>query len=211
MKKVGDRIKELRIQKGMSQEELAKAVGFSSKTSINKIESNERGVRADYLVSIATVLGTTPTYLLTGYKDEQLKREPAVRIRVVGDVAAGVPIDAIDDGDWEDPDNWEEISQSMARQGEFFGLRLKGDSMSPRMNEGDVVIVKKQTFADNGDIVVACVNGESATCKKIKKTDEGITLIGLNPAFTPLFFSWREVAEMPLSIIGKVVELRAKF
>ncbi len=211
MKKVGDRIKELRIQKGMSQEELAKAVGFSSKTSINKIESNERGVRADYLVSIATVLGTTPTYLLVGYKDEQIKREPAVRIRVVGDVAAGVPIDAIDDGDWEDPDNWEEISQSMARQGEFFGLRLKGDSMSPRMNEGDVVIVKKQTFADNGDIVVACVNGESATCKKIKKTDEGITLIGLNPAVTPLFFSWREVAEMPLSIIGKVVELRAKF
>ena len=208
---VGDRIRELRIKKDMSQEDLAKAVGFTSKTSIAKIESNDRGVRMDYLVKIAQVLGTTPTYLLVGYKDEQLKREPAVRIRVVGDVAAGIPIEEIDDNEWEDPDSWEEIPQSMARHGDYFGLRLKGDSMSPRMNEGDVVIVKKQTYADDGDIIIAQVNGDKATCKKIRKSEEGITLVGLNPQFEPIFYTWRQVAELPLSIIGKVVELRAKF
>lgn len=205
---LGERIKELRIKKQLSQDELAKRVGFSGRSVISKIESNDRGVRADYLVRIAQVLGTTPTYLLTGYNEKIHKVENAVRIRVVGDVAAGIPIEEIDEND---PDSWEEIPQSMAKQGDFFGLRLKGDSMAPRMNEGDVVIVRKQTYADNGDIVIAQVDKETATCKKIKKTDDGITLIGLNPSFTPLFYSWREVAEMPVSIIGKVVELRAKF
>ena len=208
---VGDRIRQLRIQKGMSQDELAKAVGFSGRSTISKVESNERGVGLDYLIKIAQILGTTPTYLLIGYQDEQIKREPAVRIRVLGDVAAGIPIEEIDDNEWEDPDSWEEIPQSMARHGDYFGLRLKGDSMSPRMNEGDVVIVKKQTYADDGDIIIAQVNGDKATCKKIRKSEEGITLVGLNPQFEPIFYTWRQVAELPLSIIGRVVELGAKF
>ena len=99
----------------------------------------------------------------------------------------------------------------MATTGEFFGLRLKGASMEPRMREGDVVIVRKQSDAETGDTVVAMVNGDSATVKRIKKGPSGITLIPNNPAYDPMFYSNDEIAALPVRILGKVVELRAKF
>lgn len=82
----------------------------------------------------------------------------------MGDVAAGIPIEAI-----QDIVAYEEIDAAMAASGDHFGLRIKGSSMEPSMMEGDVVIVRKQDYADNGDVVVVLVNGESATVKKLKK------------------------------------------
>ena len=144
-------------------------------------------------------------YLLnTGYSSHRTKK-----IRIYGEVAAGQPIGAMDTSDFDDPRDWCEIPADMADRADYFALRIHGDSMAPRLMEGDVVIVKKQATADSGDVCVVLVDNENATCKKIKKTDEGITLIGLNPAFTPLFYSWREVAEKPVTVLGVVVELRA--
>lgn len=79
------------------------------------------------------------------------------------------------------------------------------------MVEGDVVIVRKQEDAESGDTVVVLVNGDDATVKKLKKMSDGIMLIPNNPAFEPLYFSAKEINELPVRIIGKVVELRAKF
>jgi len=205
-----ERVRDLRIKRGMSQEELANLVGLSGRSHISKIEKGDRDIKQGLLVKLARALSTTPEYLLVGENPGRMS-DTSFRIRVYGDVAAGVPIDEIDNMDFDDPDNWEEIPPSMAKSGTYFGLRIKGDSMSPRICNGDVVIVRQQSTIENGDIAIVAINGEKATCKKVKKTEQGITLVGLNPAFTPMFFSWQEVAETPVSILGKVVENRAKF
>lgn len=130
---------------------------------------------------------------------------PAVRIPVLGDVAAGIPIEAI-----EDILDYEEIPAEMAEHGQFFGLRIKGDSMEPRICEGDVVIVRKQEDADSGDTVIACINGDSATCKRLIKYPDQIILMPLNNKYDPIVFTMEDVKNTPLTIIGKVVELRGK-
>ena len=83
--------------------------------------------------------------------------------------------------------------------------------MEPRMKEGDVVIVRQQDDAESGDIVIATVNGDEATCKRLMKYETGIALISTNPSYDPMLFSNKEIEEKPVRIIGKVVELRAKF
>ncbi len=107
--------------------------------------------------------------------------------------------------------DYEEIDEALASTGEFFALQVRGDSMEPKFSQGDVVIVRKQDNADSGDIVVALVNGDEATIKRLKKRPEGILLIANNPTYEPMFFSNREIRELPVRVIGKVVELRAKF
>lgn len=134
-----------------------------------------------------------------------LKR-PATRIPVLGRVAAGIPIDAI-----EDVLDWEEITPSMAMSGSFFGLRIKGDSMQPRIVEGDVVIVRSQNDAESGDVVIVQVNGDKATCKRLAKYASGISLISFNPAYEPMNFTNAEIEQLPVTIIGKVVENRQKY
>ena len=129
-----------------------------------------------------------------------------VVINVLGRVAAGIPIEAI-----TDIIDTEEISQDLAKTGEFFGLQIHGDSMEPRMYEGDVVIVRQQEDAESGDIVIAMVNGYDATCKRLMKYVGGISLISLNSKYDPMMFTNQEIEEKPVRIIGKVVELRGKF
>ena len=99
----------------------------------------------------------------------------------------------------------------MAASGEYAALKIKGNSMLPRFTPGDVVIVKIQSDVNDGDIAIVMVNGDEATCKKIKKTPEGVMLISTNPDYEPMFYTNREISEKPVRIWGKVVELRAKF
>ena len=132
--------------------------------------------------------------------------KPCVSVPVLGDVAAGIPIEAI-----TDIVDYEEIDAAMASSGEHFGLRIKGSSMEPRMMEGDVVIVRKQETAETGDTVVVLVNGDSATVKKIKIGSDGVSLIPTNPAYDVQFYSAQDVERLPVRVIGKVVELRAKY
>ena len=128
-----------------------------------------------------------------------------VPIKVLGRVAAGVPIEAI-----EDIIGTEEIPEDLAKTGDFFGLKIHGDSMEPRMFEGDIVIVRQQDDAESGDIVIAMVNGSDATCKRLVKYASGIGLISLNGKYEPMMFTNEEILEKPVKIIGKVVELRGK-
>ena len=65
--------------------------------------------------------------------------------------------------------------------------------------------------AESGDIVIAMVNGDDATCKRLRKYRDGIELISNNLSYEPMFFSNEEIISKPVKIIGKVVELRGKF
>ena len=139
-----------------------------------------------------------------GWEEEQ--KPQGVKIPVLGTVAAGIPISAV-----EDILDYEEIPRSWQNQGEFFALKIKGDSMEPRMESGDVVIVKQQSDANSGDTVIVLVNGDDATCKRLEKTDNGIMLVSTNPKYPPIFYSLEDIQTKPVVILGKVVELRQKY
>ena len=226
---VGQRIRLTREKLGLTQENVAKIVGVAIQTIYKYEHEIVTNIPLDKLEKIASALQTTPAYLM-GWKEIEkqndeivdevvkmlddpnyLKRKKGVRIPVFGNVAAGVPILAIENYDRDDPDDWEEISEKMANTGDFIALRIHGDSMEPRMQEGDVVIVRLQPNIETGDIAIVRINGDEATCKKIKKTPEGLTLISTNPTYDPMFFTPKEVQTLPVEIIGKVVELRAKY
>lgn len=128
-----------------------------------------------------------------------------VRIPVYGSVRAGIPLEAI-----EDVLDYEEIPEEMARLGEYFGLRVVGDSMLPDLREGDIAIVRRQPNAENGDTVIVLVNGHDATVKRIMKHAADITLIPANSSYPPIVYSARDVLDMPVQILGKVVEIRRK-
>lgn len=203
---IGDRIRALRTNAGMTQIELANKLNISNST-LSQYESGARTPSDDMKLKIAALFQVSTDYLLSGsltnVTDSKAK---GVHIPVLGDVRAGYPMEAV-----ENIIDYEEIDEETARRGEFFALRIKGDSMEPRFVEGDVVIVRKQQTADSGDIVVALVNGDSATIKKLKRHQNGITLVPSNSAYEPMYYSNEEIMELPVNILGKVVELRAKF
>lgn len=205
MAEIGKRIRERREAIGMTQEELASKLGYKNKSSIAKIETGTNDIVQSKVIEFANVLHTTVSYLM-GWSNPEPKSHNGVVINVLGRVAAGIPIEAI-----EDIIDTEEISEELAKTGDFFGLQIHGDSMEPRMKAGDVVIVRKQDDAESDDIVIALVNGDDATCKRLKKYADGISLISNNPAYAPMYFSNKEIEEKPVRIIGRVVELRAKF
>lgn len=200
---VGQRIFEARKRRKISRKEVADFLQVHETTIKRYEDGNTKKLPTDRLEKIAKYLNTSIEYLM-GWEEEQ--KPQGIKIPVLGTVAAGIPISAV-----EDILDYEEIPQTWKNQGEFFGLRIKGDSMKPDINDGDTVIVKQQTIANNGDIIIALVNGDDATCKKFEKLDNGIILISNNSEYSPMYFSNEEVTTKPVVIIGKVVELRRKF
>lgn len=190
----------------MTQAELAERMHVSTATTSNWCKGIKLP-RMDKVDKMCSIFGCLRSDLLEdkGYLQGK-KQSKGIIINVLGRVAAGIPIEAI-----EDIIDTEEISSDMARTGEFFGLKIHGDSMEPRMCEGDVVIVRRQDDAESGEIVIATVDGSDATCKRLRKYRDGIELISNNPAYTPMFYSNEDIENKPVRIIGKVVELRGKF
>lgn len=212
-----NRVKELRKEHKISQQKLADILNVHQ-TAISQWETGRTSPDISIATEMAKLFNVSLEYLLgieEGASQESIPSKPArrkgVRIPVYGDTAAGVPILAIEDFDSDDPDDWEEITEDMAHGGDYIALRIKGDSMEPRMKTGDVVIVRLQPDIETGDVAIVRVNGDSATCKKIKKTPQGLWLISFNPEYEPMFYSPKDIEELPVAIIGKVVELRAKF
>jgi len=200
-----NRLIELRQAKGFTMKETAVKLGMPYTTYVS-YEKGDREPNSEILIKLADFYNTTVDYIL-GVNDNPLHESSSgVIIPVLGYVKAGIPMTAI-----ENIIDYEEISQEQARTGEFFGLQIKGDSMEPRITEGDVVIVRKQETVENGEIAVVLINGDDATVKKFYKTDAGIKLVSTNPTYDPFFFTPDEVNSLPVSVIGKVVELRAKF
>ena len=161
------------------------------------------------VIKLANYLGVSMDYILTGETGNiqkiELDDEP-IQIRVLGKVAAGIPIEAVEDVIGE-----ETISKKMAETGDYFGLRISGDSMEPTIHHGSIVIVRQQDDVENGDIAIVIVNGEDATCKKIEKFENGIMLVPINKAYEEKFYTNEEIEKLPVRIIGKVVESRTKF
>lgn len=195
---------DLRKECHYTQEEVALKLNLT-RTNYAKLECKKTStISSETLNKVAELYNVSVDYLLKNNKE--YKEKAGVKIPVLGSIPAGIPVEAV-----EDIIDYEEIPSSMLSTGEYFGLKVKGTSMQPRIMNGDVVIVRKQESAENGDICVFMVNGYEATLKTIKKTEDGIFLIPYNTEFRELFYSNEDIETLPVRIIGKVVELRAKF
>ncbi len=198
-----NRLKELRKSRGLTQTEVAKQIGISQ-NNYSYWENGKVKIDNNSLKRLADLFNVTVDYILdrnTGNLNNKGKW-----INVYGKIAAGIPIEAI-----EEIIDQEEISADMTAHGEYIALKVQGSSMEPRIVNGDVVIIRLQETIENGEIAAVFVNGNDVTLKQVKKEDDGLWLLPLNPAFQPLFYSKKECAELPVRILGKMVELRAKF
>lgn len=188
----------------VTQTELCNTLGFKMPTFSDWVNAKTYP-RIDKIELMANYFGISKSDLVEE-RSKKLTYSKGTVINVLGRVAAGIPIDAI-----EEIIDAEEITEELAKTGKFFGLQIKGDSMTPGICNGDIVIVRQQDDAESGDIVIATINGDEATCKRLRKYAEGIELISNNPSYKPFEFSNKEIKEKPVRIIGKVVELRRKF
>lgn len=220
---LGDIIKSYRTTNGMSMDDFSKISGIS-KTYISMLEKNINPKNGKEIVPTIEMIGKAAKGMFLSFDElfDQLGDETqvkigavgsdkvakrAIQIPVLGNVAAGIPIEAI-----EDVLDYEEVSEEMARTGDLFALKIKGDSMYPEIKDRDVVIVKRQESADTNDIVIALVNGDNeATCKRLVKYANGIRLMPINPTYEPMYYSNEDIIEKPVRIIGKVVENRRKY
>ena len=203
-------VKKAREERHMSQRKLAIYSGLSN-TTISRIENSDINPDPDTLVKLASGFKIQPKILfeICGYIAQEGTRAAeipkGVRIPVLGRVPAGSPIEAI-----EDIIDWEDIPLDMAAHGEYFGLQVMGTSMEPQYLDGDILIVRQQPTAETGDDVVATVNGDDATFKRISISESGLVLKPLNPAFDPLIFTKEQVEQLPVTVLGIVEEIRRK-
>jgi repressor LexA len=201
---IGNRIKARRKELGLSADDVATKLG-KNRATVYRYESNAiENLPTSILEPLAKILETTPAALMGWEKMNHKKR--SVKIPVLGRVAAGIPIETV-----EDIEDYEEIPETMAASGEFFALRIQGKSMEPRILDGDVVIVRKQEDIESGEIGVVVVNGSDATVKKVMKEENGIMLVATNQTiYPPKFYDKKAIEDLPVYILGRVVELRAK-
>ena len=206
MATISERIQERMKALDLRQADLAEKTGIS-KGALSSYISGRYVPKQNNIYLISKALNVNEAWLMGADVPMRPNKNSkhGVTINVLGRVAAGIPIEAI-----ENIIDTEEISEQLASTGEFFGLQIHGDSMEPRMYENDVVIVRKQDDAESGDIVIAMVNGNDATCKRLMKYAGSIALLSLNPKYEPMMFTEKDIEEKPVRIIGKVVELRGK-
>ena len=182
-----------------------KAGTVPSSTTLHKI-ANYFNVSVNYLLGQETSEEQAEKELMNKIGAIPISKD-TYSVPIVGRVAAGVPIEAIENiiGYLElDP-------KEFSRYHEYFGLKIRGDSMEPRIWDGDIVVVQKQPDIESGQVAVVMIGDNEATCKKVLKHVNGISLIPFNPKYDDRFFSKEEVNNTPISIIGKVVQLRSNF
>lgn len=201
-----EHLKQLRESKNLTQKELSNMLNVD-RTTYAKWENGNSNPSFEFLLKIAKIFNVSTDYLLGNNQvsKKQTKNPAVVKIPVLGEVAAGVPIFAD-----ENIIDYEEIPAEMAKNDDYFALKIHGDSMEPRIWNNDVVIVRKQSDVDSGDIAIVIVNGDLGTCKKVVKHSSGISLISFNSKYEPMFYTTDEIKTLPITIIGKVVELRGK-
>ena len=189
-------------QSGRTQADVVEALGITAST-ISDWANAKKYPRVDKLQRLAAYFGVH----IWDLREEPRAASASVKtIPVVGTVIAGIPTEAV-----EYVVDWEDIPLDMAQRGDYIGLKVKGSSMEPRFLDGDTVIVRRQPDVESGEIAIVFVNGDEATMKRVHKSADGITLIAPNPTvYEPHFYSNKQIAQLPVSIYGKVVELRGK-
>ena len=212
MSTIGQRIKELRLAHNMTGYELGLKLNIT-RNAVSQWETNKRVPTSTMLTQLAKLFNVTTDYLLgrdpipNDLKSEinySIPLTGGVRIPVLGSIVAGIPNTAV-----ADYDEWIEISQSLAMRGDYFALRIKGDSMEPTLFYSDIVLIMQQPDIEDVEIAAVSIAGNEATIKRIYHRSDGIDIVGDNVrAFPRMFYSNHDIATLPIRIMGKAVEVR---
>ena len=212
LKNFSERLSSLIKENGTDINTLANKIGIKSKSTIYRYMNGEMAPKISTIRYLAEIFLVNPIWLM-GYdvpkkRDELYKnnsQNPAV-VLVYGTIPAGIPMECI-----EDIIDTEEVSADMLRGGkQYFGLKIKGDSMEPDYLDGDVIIFQKQNNCENGDDCVVMVNGNDGTFKRVFKNENGIVLQPLNNKYQPLVFTNEQIETLPVKVLGVFEELRRK-
>lgn len=199
----GNRIKLLREEKKIRQDELAKVLSISP-SAVGMYERDEREPNDEITLKLAEYFGVSTDYLL-GKSDNRNSDVPISKIPILGTVKAGY--------DWLAEENivdYITLKENIPNVGEYYALRITGDSMLPLLAKGDLVIVHDQDDVESGQTAVVLINGEEATVKKVVKTNEGIELHAMNPYYPVRKFTFEDMQKIPVKIIGRVREAKIK-
>lgn len=210
-------IKKYRLANDWTQEDLSRRMGYKEKSIISKIEKGKLDLSRSKVEEFAKVFGVSPASLM-GWTDtkkiegsdgntyEIAMNEEYVdqgyTIRLLGRVAAGIPIEAQESLGIEI-----EVPFKYSNREEYFGLKIKGDSMEPKISNGDIVIVHLQECAESGDIIIAQVSQGDATCKRFMQYGDTVLLRSFNSAYEDIDVT----GDSEFKIIGRVVESRHTF
>ena len=192
-------LRSIRKRKKLTQDDVAQMIGVS-RTSYLKYEKGTHEPDYDTLEKIAELFELNVNELIGTVKNKRTK------IPILGFVQAGIPTEA-----YEVIEGYEEIDEKLAESGTYVALRIKGESMSPKMLPDDIVIVRLQSDIESGELAVVFVDDDEATVKKVVKHSDGVSLVPYNPTYEPMYFSNAEIVSRHLQIYGKVAELRRKF
>lgn len=196
-------IKKLRTEFGINQTELGNKIGLSAR-AIGFYESSDRDIPTSKLQKIADYFNVSTDYVLGRSNDLQ---DDVKQIPLLGKIAAGYPTQM-----FADVIDYIDIPADMARGNkELFALKTTGKSMEPNFIEGDILIFEKTDNCENGQFCAVAVNGDDATFKKVTKTDAGIMLQPLNPAFETKFYTNDQIDSLPVTIIGVLKQIRRNF
>ena len=184
-----------------SYEEMKESLNLKSKSGIHRLISalEERGfikrlahkARALEVVKLPETASAndiynsfSPSVSRGGLDDKNLENKSGSEIPVLGNIAAGTPIEAIQNEVMRIP-----MPDNIEKNGEFFGLKVKGDSMiEAGINDGDTVIVKKADTAENGKIVVALIDDNEAMLKRIRRKGKTVALESANRNYETKIF-----------------------
>ncbi len=196
------RIKQLRQNAGMTLAELATKLSVKEATA-QRYESGEiKNIKLETIKKIADIFECSPGYLI-GWEENILSAAPSsALLPVVGSVKAGWNSIPVPEFVGYEP------AYGLSVPGDYSWLAVKGDSMEPLICEGDFVLVHLQSYANNGDIVVAIIDEDEGTLKKFRQDAHGIMLSPLNNFYETRFIPASEAQR--LIIYGIAVEIKRK-
>ena len=204
---LGKRIKELRIKAGLTQEQLAIKIGYSTKTSISKIENDVLDINQSTIAALARALNTTPSIIM-GWEEKETIKPLNIKslegLRIVPlyeSVSAGFGATAQD----YIIDYVPTVIRNDDIAARSIAIKVSGDSMYPKIEDGDIIIVQKQDTVDNRQIAVVLIDGEDALVKKIRMSKDCVELISINPEYKPRKFEKEEMNR--LKILGLVTQV----
>ena len=206
MSTIYERIRARRIELGLTVEELAKKMGYKDKSSISKIKNGKADIPQSKVIAFARALNTTTAYLM-GIDTAKERSIPAGfqplpkrdRIPRVGQIACGTPILAE-----ENVEAYDEVPSDWHAD---FTLLCQGDSMEPKIKDGDVVAIHSQPMVENGEVAAVLIDGE-ATLKRVFLFDDHIELRAENPTFPTILRIGEDMNT--ITIEGKAVGLCRK-
>lgn len=213
MNTIGQRIKSLRLKYNMTGNELGARLNVT-RNAVSQWETDKRIPTSQMFSELAKLFNVSTDYLINGATSTTNESKAdinyaipltsGVRIPVLGSIVAGIPNTAV-----TEYDEWIEISQSLAMRGDYFALRIKGDSMEPTLFDSDIVVIRQQPDIEDGEIAAVSIAGNEATIKRIYHRSDGIDIVGDNVrAFPRMFYSNHDIASLPVRIMGKAVEVR---